>query len=407
MTKKCCLKKVRNVKVLSICLAAILAFAVALGVILGSKGYGVWNTSKYLKDANTLTISLSNYAYSSQLDELEDYCEDIFEEKGVSYAYVMKGEMGGADSEVVYVFADDVVLDEVQKAVQDKFDNLKEGAWNGALVKVAANDVEVVNSVAQGYILRGIIAAVVIAVLVFAYAFFRHNLNMAITAGVSTALGTALTAALTIITRIPATVSVAYIIAAGGLLTAIVTAMTLSKLRANESKEYKTAESYVANSIAVKEILLLTATLGGALVLVGAVATPIVRWFALLALLAVLAAAFIGLIYVPALYLPFKKAADSSPAKDGYIGAQKTSTKIKKIFTKKAKVVETPAEEEAVEETPAEEATEEAPVEEATEEVVEVEEVAEETPAEDAVEVEEAPAEEAEVEEPSKKETNE
>ena len=382
MTKKCCLKKVRNVKVLSICLAAILAFAVALGVILGLKGYGVWNTSKYLKDANTLTISLSNYAYSSQMDELEDYCEDIFEEKGVSYAYVMKGGMSGADSEVVYVFADDVALEEVQKAVQGKFDNLKEGAWNGALVKVAANDVEVVNSVAQGYILRGIIAAVVLAVLVFAYVFFRHNLNMAITAGVSTVLGTALTAALTIITRIPATVSVAYVIALGALLTAITTAMTLSKLRTNESKEYKTAEENVANSIAVKEILLLTAVLGGALVLVGAIVPPIVRWFALLAILAVLAAAFIGLMYVPALYLPFKKAADNSPAKDGYIGAQKTSTKIKKIFTKKAKVVETPAEEEAVEEAPTEEVAEEgveeveeAPAEEEEEIPEEAEEV--------------------------------
>ena len=384
MTKKCCLKKVRNVKVLSICLAAILALAIALGVILGSKGYGVWNTSKYLKDANTLTISLSNYAYSSQMDELEDYCEDIFEEKGVSYAYVMKGEMSGADSEVVYVFADDVALEEVQKAVQDKFDNLKEGAWNGALVKVAANDTEVIHSVAQGYILRGIIAAVVIAVLVFAYVFLRHNLNMAITAGVSTALGTALTTALTIITRIPATVSVAYIIAAGALLSAIATVMTLGKLRANESKEYETAEDYVANSIAVKEILLLTAVLGGALVLVGAIATPIVRWFALLAILAVLAAAFIGLIYVPALYLPFKKAADNSPAKDGYIGAQKTSTKIKKIFTKKTKEVEVPVEEvveteevateETAEEEVAEETVEEAPAEE-TEEVSEEAEV--------------------------------
>lgn len=379
MTKTCCLKKVRNVKILSICLAAILAFAVALGVLLGSKGCGVWNTSKYLKDANTLTISLSNYAYSSQMDELEDYCEDIFEEKGVSYAYVMKGEMGGADSEVVYVFASDVALEEVQKAVQEKFDNLKEGAWNGALVKVAANDTEVINSVAKGYVLRGIIAAVVIAVLVFAYTFLRHNLNMAITAGVSTVLGTALTVALTIITRIPATVSIAYVIAVSGLLTAVTTVMTLAKLRANESKEYEKAEDYVADSIAVKEILSLTAVLGGALVLVGAIATPIVRWFALLAILAVLAAAFIGLIYAPALYLPFKKAADRSPAKDGYIGAQKTSTKIKKMFTKKVKEVEAPVEEVVETEETVEEVVEEVEVEEApAEETEEVEESSEE-----------------------------
>ena len=367
MTKKCCLKKVRNVNILSIFIAAFLLIATALGVVLGVKGYGTFNTSKYLQDSKTLTISLSNYAYSSQLEDLENCCEDIFNEKGVSYTYVMKGEMGGADSEVVYVFAKDVALEEVQKAVQDKFDNLKEGAWNGALVKVAVNDLEVVNAVAEGYILRGVIAAVVVAVLVFAYVFIRNNLNMAVTAGVSTLIGTALTVALAIFTRIPVTTSVAYVVAFGALLTAIVTVMTLGKLRDNEKKEFATAEEYVEESIAVKEILLLTAVLGGALVLVGGIAMPIVRWFALLALLAVIASAFVGLVFVPALYLPFKKAADNAPAKDGYIGAQKTSTRIKKIFTKKAKAA--PVEDEMEEEL--EETAEEAPVEEAVEETAE------------------------------------
>ena len=92
-------------------------------------------------------------------------------------------------------------------------------------------------------------------------------------------------------------------------------------------------------------------------------------------IVAVLAAAFIGLIYVPALYLPFKKVADNSPAKDGYIGAQKTSTKIKKIFTKKTKEVEVPVEEVVeTEEVATEETVEEAPAEE-TEEVSEEAEV--------------------------------
>ena len=371
MTKKCCLKKVRNVNILSIFIAAFLLIATALGVVLGVKGYGAFNTSKYLQDSKTLTISLSNYAYSSQLEDLEGYCEDIFNEKGVSYTYVMKGEMGGADSEVVYVFTKDVALEEVQKAVQDKFDNLKEGAWNGALVKVAVNDLEVVNAVAEGYILRGVIAAVVVAVLVFAYVFIRNNLNMAVTAGVSTLIGTALTVALAIFTRIPVTTSVAYVVVFGALLTAIVTVMTLGKLRDNEKKEFATAEEYVEESIAVKEILLLTAVLGGVLVLVGGIAMPIVRWFALLALLAVIASAFVGLVFVPALYLPFKKAADNAPAKDGYIGAQKTSTRIKKIFTKKAKAA--PVEDEMEEEF--EEAPVEEIVEETAEEAAETEEV--------------------------------
>ena len=77
-------------------------------------------------------------------------------------------------------------------------------------------------------------------------------------------------------------------------------------------------------------------------------------------------------------YLPFKKKVDAKPVEGAYIGAEKTSTKIKKIFTKKqeekkvAPVEAAPAEE-VVEETAEE--VEEAPVEEV-----------EETPAEEVVE---------------------
>lgn len=384
---------VKKVKLLSILMAAVLAVAIVVGVVCGVKGWGVFNKNAMLDDSNTLTVSLNQYAYNSYLEEVEDICEEELKKVGV--AYEMKGEMSGDESEIVYVFASDAKLEEAKAALEAKFNALKNDAesnLNGAFITVATNSEKAVEVLAEYYVLRGVIAGVVLAVLVCAYVMLRYGLNMGIVAGVSTLVGTLMTAALFIITRIPVTASATYALAAGALLTAVTTLFTLNKLRANqnaEGAEAQTAEELVVSSLATKEIVALTALAGVALVIMGAVATAGVRWFAVLSLAALLVAAFIGLVYAPALYLPLKAAADKKPVKDAYIGAQKTSTKIKKIFEKKSAKEEVKAEP-VVEETPvAEEEFEEASaVEEGTEETAE--EVVEEASAE------EAPVEEAE-----------
>ena len=147
---------------------------------------------------------------------------------------------------------------------------------------------------------------------------------------------------------------------------------------------------------------MLTAILGGALVLVGILATVSTRWFAIAALIATLVAAVIGLVYAPAWYLFSKNCCKAeSKNKSGYIGAASKKAKaevkaaevvapVAPVAT--APVVEKEEVEEAVEETEeieevAEEAIEE--VEEAVEETEEVEEVVEEATEETAEEINE------------------
>ena len=352
-------KAAKKPGIISIIVATLLAAAIAVAVICGVQGFGVFNTSKLLEDSKTLTVSVDKTTYLTNLDKVEEECEKAFANLDLSYS--LKGEMSGADNELVYVFDKDADLTKVEKTLEDVFKTLVDGEWNGSFITVATNSEKAVSVLAKHYVLRGVIAGVVMAVLVFAYVSLRYKLGMGVVAAVCTLLGMALTAAFAILTRIPVTASVSYVFAVAGLLSAVTTLFTFNKLRGNSEE------------LATKEIGLFTVLFGAALIVVGAVATAGVRWFAVLALIALLVAAFLGLVYAPALYLPIKAAADSKPAKNAYVGAKKTSTKEKKSFVKA---------EEPANEAPAEEAVEE-PVEEETAEFVEEEPVEETEEAEE------------------------
>ncbi len=388
------LKKAANIKIVSVIIAVILAAAVAVGVVFGIQGWGVFNKDALMKDANTITVSVAKFVYINDLEKVESECESVLGEYGISYE--MKGVMSGDACEIVYVFDKGADLKEAATKLTERLDSLMVagGEFESASFSVAVNSEAAVGTLARGYIVRGIIAGVVLVALVFAYIAIRYGLFMGITGGVATLLGSLLTVALIIVTRAPVTASVIYVIAVGALLSAIASVIALNKIRENDGEEV---------AVAADELGTLFALMAAAVVVIGAVATAGVRWFAVLALLALVAAAFIGIVFVPAMYVPFKVAIDNKPVEGAYVGAVKTSTKEKKVFVKKEEPAKAAPVVAPVEEAPVEEEeelveeTEEAPVEEAIEEVVE-ESVAEEAPVEEPVE-EEAVAEETELEE--------
>lgn len=363
------LKKLTDIKIISLILGVILAAAVAVGILGEVFTFGVFNQDALLKDTQTLTVSINQYVYitDEKLEKVETECKEVLGEYGI--VYEMKGKMSGDVSEIVYVFSKDVDLTSAKADLESALAALtgENGALSGSTVLVALNSEDAVATLTNHYVLRGIIAGAVLVVLVFAYVAIRYGLYMGIVGGASTLVGTLLTVALIILTRIPVTASVIYVIAVGAILSAVMSVIALNKIR--EEKEVLPA---------CNEILTLAALLGAGIVVVGVVATMGVRWFALLSLLALLAATVVSLLFVPALYTPFKVALDNKPVEGAYVGAEKTSTKVKKVYEKK-EVKAAPVEEAA--EAPVEEAVE-APVEEAP-----VEEVAE-------APVEEAPVEE-------------
>ena len=372
-----CQKKCKCGTIWLACVTFIIVAAVALGIVFGVKGIGVFNKSAVVSDANTLTVSMNQHVYLNNLDTIEETCESVFGDLNVSYQ--LKGEMSGDESEIVYVFDKDVDLAKVEADLEAKFAAMTadNGALQGSFIYVASNSEETVEYLAKNYVLRGVIAGVVLVAAVYVYAAIRFGIGKGVVVALGTLLGTVLTAAIVILTRIPVTASVSYVFAAAALLSAVTSVLSMNKIAAGEKSD--------EHLCACKEILSIGVLTAAGLVVLAAIAPMGVKWFALMAFIAVVAAVAAGIELVPAMYAPIKAAADKKPAKDGYVGAAKSSKKEKQAPAKKEKAVEAKEEVKApvVEEKAAEPVA--APVEEpAVEEVEEVAEVSE--PVEEVVE---------------------
>ena len=378
-------KSVKKVTLLSVILAIILAAAIVVGTLFG------FNTEATVKSNQTVTISTykHNEAY---LDDIKSDCEDIFEDK---ILYEIDGTVLYEDIiEHVYVFSADADLEETVAEIKAHFEARKndandELAINDVVVNITLHKESNVSYLAKNYVSRAIIASVIFAILAFVYVTLRfRRWDMGLLVALAVVLGIGFTTAIIALV----TASTVYAIAIAGLLSTITAIMTLHRVRLaskEEDAKNQSAAEIVANSIAWKEILSLCAILAVATLLTGILVGKAGIWFAVSSLVGIIMAAFIGILYVPAVCIPLKGAVDAKIANKTvrYKGAEKTSTKTKKAAKK-----------EVAEEAPvaaAEEAANvAAPVEEATEEVVEevpVEETVEET-------VEEAAAEETEEE---------
>ena len=374
---------------------AIVVIVMAVGLVLGA--ICGFNTNETLKNSKTLTVTVNRYVYNAQLDTVEEICEDAF--GGLKVLYEVKSEMSGDDCEIVYVFEEKADLTNVASALKNAFaaQTAENGALAGAFISVSTASVDVTATLAKGFVLRAVIAAVVIAVLAFAYVAIRHSLGMGIVAAASAIVGAGLTSAILLITRIPVTSSVAYVAAIGALASLVVTVLTLNKVHANLNADEPIEETVVASTpvctIASFTVLVAAAMLlVGVISLIGAGAFTVATWFAIACILAMAVTAFVGIIYTPALYCLLRNSVDKNLGSDAsaYVGAQKTSTKVKKVFQKKETVKEAPKAEEVKEEAPC--CCGCADCAETKEEVVEEAEVAEEVVEETAEETtEEAP----------------
>lgn len=313
------LKTVKKATLMSVLTAVVLVLGLVIALIFGGNHDVTSGSNQALK------VTIDNYAFVNMIDEVEDICEDTFD--GLKVKYSRAGEMSGSDSEIVYVFKADADLTSVKKALETKFD---EATKAGAALEGTFPIVSVVSEESYGvlpasYIGKAAIACAVFAVLAFVYVSLRYRLAMGVVAAICAIVGGALTAALAVLVRIPLTTSAIYVVAVAALLSVVNTMFTFNKMRANMKSESaaKSNEELVAQSVATKEIATLNGAIGVALVLVGAIASQPVRWFALLALIGVGVAFLVGWLYAPAIYLPVKKQADKNAAKKAdYQGAK-------------------------------------------------------------------------------------
>ncbi len=365
-------KLVKKGTLLSIILAVIVVAASVIGIIFGFNGM---NT---MEDGKKVTVTVSQYLYDteSRKEEIQDACEKAFADNNILYC--IDGDQGNG-GEFIYAFKADENVSKAVEKLKATFADWKANnpKYETHEIIVTVTNEKVVVALAEGYVVRGIIAGVVLAVLAFAYVTIRYKWRMGAVAGISVAAAMLLTGAIVILTRIPATAAVMYAIMASALLTAITVLFNLNKLRsALKNGEKKDVEELIVSTISVKETLIFAAILGVAILLAGIPAGASAAWFALSAFIGLFVATFIGLVYAPSLCLPMQKASEAKAAslsKSGYKGAKKGE---KSAQPKKEEQKEDPKQAEPVEEKTAEPAK-----------------AAEETPAEEVQEAQEEPAE--------------
>ena len=294
------------------------AIIVAAGIIVAAI-FG-FNADYTASDVKTMTVKLDSYVSVSDVktEKVKDICESALEKAGLKDAYTMDGETSGG-GELVYVFSaktDDKKLAEVKTAVESALETATadSGELAGAIL---ANSERAAATLAAGYLWRAALAGAVVLLAEFIYIAVRYKLNMGAAAAISSLTGTLLTVALVALVRLPVTASLAYAGAFALLYTTVTSMLALNKMRENfKTDEYKekSADEAIVSSLPVKTILAFAAVSAVALVLVGAIAVASVRWFAIAALIGVLAGTFASLIFMPAIYLPLKKLSDKRAA---------------------------------------------------------------------------------------------
>lgn len=315
MMNKLVTKSTKKLGLVSIVMSAIVVLAALFTIIFGV------NTAATVSDNQTLTVKISAFYYQTKLDDIKDVCETEFDNQNVNVLYSYDAIMTGDECEVMYVFDKDADLSAARTALEATFAT---EAYENAFISLEQGNEVVQSAIPTAAIVRAAIAVLVFAILAFIYVAIRHGLLNGIVAGGATFAATLMATAIVLLVRIPVTASVVYACALAALMTSALVLFSLNKLRANETDA--SVEEKVVSSVAVKETLGFTAALGVALVLVGAIATWPVRWFALCALVALVVAAAVALFFAPALQfvlLDKKAKEEAGRTKSGYVGAKK------------------------------------------------------------------------------------
>ncbi len=336
-------------------LTLIVTLVLAVAAVLVSVFVGV-NYGAGVDDRKTVSVSIETFYYNTESESVETICETVFDEAGLKTDDVYHAQKG-VYSEIVYSFDSDVSdakLMEVKEALKTKFatDTADENhALNGASVSVTANTDISISKIGVDRVWRAAIVVGVFALLSCAYVWIRYRLSLGLVALLLPILTVALTASVILLGRIPVVNATFYAVLVSAMIASVFEMMFLGKMAANkETDAYAkaTADELVKASLATKWIVWTSVALAVALVLVGAIATAAVRYFAITSLIGLLVAAFMGLVFVPSACLTTqsyleKKAAGKTAS--GYVGAKKGSAETTETTEKT--VVEADVEEKA------------------------------------------------------------
>ncbi len=258
----------------------------------------------------TVSVPMAETFYEDEQANIEAKCEKAFADAGLKVIDSYTGEAGTMNHEIVYVFEKGANL----SAVAESLDNSLGNAYEYCKITTAVNEQVILAYLPGGIVtfaLRDAIAAVVFAVLAFAYVSLRFKLWNGILTVVAMAASAMITIGLTATTFVPFTGSTVYTVYLAMLLAAVLSVVFAASTRkAEKNGADLTTPETLAEVIPVCETVKLgVAMLAMAVVVlvIGLIDATNFAWFALGMLFATVGAAFSAVLLVPSLFIVLRK----------------------------------------------------------------------------------------------------
>ena len=308
---------------------AVLVLLLGLSMIFTAI-FGV-NFTTTLKDHKTIAVTMNSVVYKQKIEEVEQICKKEFDKADLKIVNTYYSEMGGDESEIVYVFKSNLkngeAIEKVKANLISIFDDKTDegGAWNGWDIDVTSASERAISALPCSYVLRTGIAIVIMSVLAFAYLTVRYTIWTGLVAGVSSIVTAIFATAVVLLVRIPVTGAILYTVSFASIMALVFATLFFNRVN-NGIKKGKDTQNAVAENGADKEMMKIAGTLCVALLLVGIIANTAMRWFAFASIVALGVSTAIAVFIMPATYLWLQLKADERRAnnpKYGYVGAKK------------------------------------------------------------------------------------
>lgn len=284
-----------------------------------------WNVAPSYDAAKTVRISVNSTYTEARETELHIAAESVFDSKALQYDFVRTEEGATNNYSVVYSFSHsvDADMEEVCSLIREKIAE-KTANVDGALyglddfIFVTGSEKTPLTVRSQHFILRAVIAAIVVLIVTFIYVALRHKIAAAFVAVCVAACSLLLTMSLVAIVRVPVSANCVNALIISLLFGVVYGTLVAGKLRAtvrDKENAELSAKELVVKAAPEKLSAGVAASLAVALLLVGAMGTTPVQWLVLIALLGLVSSYFTAAILFPAVCPAFLEKVLASRAK--------------------------------------------------------------------------------------------
>ena len=270
-----------------------------------------------------VNVTMSSTDYEEKKDDIVDICEQAIADAGlktIQNPIYAEAASESTSHTIEFKFDINTDLTAVKDALNTKF-NAADSEYKSNFISVMALTQAVQENLPGGYasfLLKNMLAGVVIAVLAFAYVSLRYKLWNGIVTFLTAAASAAITVGLIIATRVVITTSVMYAVLFSMLVSVVFSALFAAKAqKAEKDGANLTDPEALSDAVPACDVLkisIVVAVAIAAMAIVGVILAPNFAWFALISAYGLLAALYSAFLLGPSLFLAIRKVFAKSAA---------------------------------------------------------------------------------------------